>query len=199
MNRRLQILPMADEVDRPASAPRRSRRRRSNRRVSDRFRRSGPPFPVVRSVRPARPNRIGWLPAPTPRRAQCPGGNGWPGATSCRVAVEGPQAPTTPGCRAAPPPRAACPTRSREPPPPVLAASVKPATVGETERKGNRQYPSSSHLERTDTLLGGPLAHPVEQGTFNPKVARSRLARPTSSEGVSGPATPSRLPVVTTP
>ena len=32
---------------------------------------------------------------------------------------------------------------------------------------------------RADTLLGGPLAHPVEQGTFNPKVARSRLARPT--------------------
>ena len=31
-----------------------------------------------------------------------------------------------------------------------------------------------------DTLLDGPLAHPVEQGTFNPKVARSRLARPTN-------------------
>ena len=30
-----------------------------------------------------------------------------------------------------------------------------------------------------DTLHGGPLAHRVEQGTFNPKVARSRLARPT--------------------
>ena len=39
---------------------------------------------------------------------------------------------------------------------------------------------------RADTLLDGPLAHPVEQGTFNPKVARSRLARPTSSEAVFG-------------
>ena len=37
--------------------------------------------------------------------------------------------------------------------------------------------------DRPDTLLVGPLAHRVEQGTFNPKVARSRLARPTSSEG----------------
>ena len=38
--------------------------------------------------------------------------------------------------------------------------------------------------DQPDTLLGGPLAHPVEQGTFNPKVARSRLARPTSTEAL---------------
>ena len=32
---------------------------------------------------------------------------------------------------------------------------------------------------RDGTLAGGPLAHRVEQGTFNPKVAGSRPARPT--------------------
>ena len=32
---------------------------------------------------------------------------------------------------------------------------------------------------RAGTILDGPLAHREEQGTFNPKVARSRLARPT--------------------
>jgi len=30
-------------------------------------------------------------------------------------------------------------------------------------------------------MVGGPLAHPVEQGTFNPKVRGSRPRRPTNS------------------
>ncbi len=33
---------------------------------------------------------------------------------------------------------------------------------------------------KIDYYFFGPLAHPVEQRTFNPKVARSRLARPTT-------------------
>src|SRR6202020_1747053 len=33
---------------------------------------------------------------------------------------------------------------------------------------------------------GGPLAHPEEQGTFNPKVPGSRPGRPTSSEAIFG-------------
>ena len=37
----------------------------------------------------------------------------------------------------------------------------------------------SQPFSRELSCSPGPLAHRVEQGTFNPKVARSRLARPT--------------------
>ena len=46
-----------------------------------------------------------------------------------------------------------------------------------TDRRAVQVRPATRN--GADTLLDGPLAHPVEQGTFNPKVARSRLARPT--------------------
>ena len=59
--------------------------------------------------------------------------------------------------------------------------SIFSALLGRNRHEG--QYGRQGDRERPDTLLGGPLAHRVEQGTFNPKVARSRLARPTESPG----------------
>jgi hypothetical protein len=57
-----------------------------------------------------------------------------------------------------------------------------------THQKGmwRHQLPRSCRLSpgvaRPSSFPCGPLAHRVEQGTFNPKVASSRLARPTRSE-----------------
>ena len=72
-----------------------------------------------------------------------------------------------------------CPARAVAPVP-------RPVCIGPSDRIGRR-----GSGDRADTLHGGPLAHPVEQGTFNPKVARSRLARPTRSEAIFAPVTPS--------
>ncbi len=61
-------------------------------------------------------------------------------------------------------------------------------SASETSASGNLR--SDELLARTDSkkgtgwlqtasMVGGPLAHPVEQGTFNPKVRGSRPRRPT--------------------
>ena len=49
----------------------------------------------------------------------------------------------------------------------------------------------SGAFSRTSSCSPGPLAHRVEQGTFNPKVPGSSPGRPTSSEAVSASVTPS--------
>ena len=60
-----------------------------------------------------------------------------------------------------------------------------PADPQPTHQKGmwRHQLPRSCRLSpgvaRPSSFPCGPLAHRVEQGTFNPKVASSRLARPT--------------------
>ena len=137
----------------------------------------------------------------TRRTARPRGGIGPPAGSRCRGPAGLRRGPTTRDCRVRTP--AAAPSLVLRMPArsshggALRLADADPTTgsfpsSGADAASSDRPWRHSGDHSRdpggrADTLLGGPLAHRVEQGTFNPKVARSRLARPTSSEGISGP------------
>src|SRR5580658_1579069 len=58
--------------------------------------------------------------------------------------------------------------------------------VTRASRNGNpRRPPSATQDNLSGEIPAGPLAHQVEQGTFNPKVPGSSPGRPTSKLGIT--------------
>ena len=106
--------------------------------------------------------------------------------TNCRVADPSHASPIVPGADAgrAPrlPPPCSRPRGSRR----IQAAQVSIITTVLVVTDGAGVTGLTSLVSRGLSCSPGPLAHPEEQGTFNPKVPGSRPGRPTIKDQASG-------------